>query len=126
MKKLIAVLAVMFTIDAAAFVGTGNERIDEAREFMRYQNGGTNLKNHRIAYWQGAIAGLSSVFGESSYKHNVCYPKEANLAQLAEIAARYLIDYPEKRAKSLNVLVWESHRIAFGRQDENCWSNNEE
>ena len=126
MKKLIAVLAVTFSIDTAAFVGTGNDRINDAREYMRSRNGGTNFDYQAIAFWQGAVGGLASVFGETSYKYNVCYPKESNLGQIAEIAAQFLIDHPEKRAKSLNMLVWESHRIAFGRQDENCWMNTEE
>ena len=123
MKKLIAVLAIMFTIDAAAFVGTGNDNVDDAREFMRWLNGGTNLEHLHVAYWQGTVAGLSSVFSESSYKYSVCYPKGAKLSQIAVIAARYLIDHPEKWATDLNFLVWESHLKAFGLQDENCWSN---
>ena len=43
MKKLIAVLAVMFSIDGAAFTGTGNDHIDNAREYMREVAGGSDI-----------------------------------------------------------------------------------
>lgn len=76
------------------------------RFFMRWQNGDRSAVDYGlINYWQGVIAGLSSVFSEKSYKYNVCYPKQATLGQLAEIAAQYVIDHPEKRADSLNLLI---------------------
>ena len=54
MKKLIAVLAIMFTIDAAAFVGTGNDRVAEAREFMRSFAGDANIEFVQASWWVGA------------------------------------------------------------------------
>ena len=127
MKKLIAVLAVMFSIDAAAFVGTGNDHIDSAREYMRDVAGGANIKYEAVGYWLGAVSGLSEVYRQEYCEYSVCYPKESNAGQLAEIAARYLIDHPEERAENLGFLVWKSHGSAFGWQDdENCWRNTEE
>ena len=125
MKKLIAVMAVLFSVNAGAWTGTGNDRINGARDYIRFLNGDTtNLDYAEVRNWQGTVAGLSSVFDETAYRHSICYPEKANLQQLAEIAANYLIDHPEDRAMDLNPLVWKSHLDAFGRQsDESCWRN---
>ena len=50
MKKLIAVLAVTFSIDTATFVDTGEENLSEAREFMRYRDGGANIDYQELAF----------------------------------------------------------------------------
>ena len=75
MKKLIAILAVMFSTDAAAFSGTGNDRIDEAREYMRRVTGGADINYELVNYWLGAVSGLSAVYSQPSYEYQVCYPK---------------------------------------------------
>jgi hypothetical protein len=127
MKKLIAVLAVMFSIDAAAFTGTGNDHIDDAREYMRRVAGGADIDFVAASWWLGAVSGLSEVFSQEYYEHSVCYPEESNAGQLAEIAARFHIDHPEELAESFWFRVCQSHAIAFGfRDDENCWMNTEE
>ena len=123
MKKLIAVLAVMFSIDAAAYTGTGNDRISEAREYMRSVAGGADINYLAVGWWIGAVSGLSEAYGLPIYKHQVCYPKGTTTGQLAEIAAGYLIDHPEKRADPFWSIVWESHFAAFGLADKNCWRN---
>ena len=126
MKKLIAVLAVMFSIDAAAYNGTGNDNIDDAREYVRELNGGANINYIKINSWLDTVSGMSEIFSLQGYKYQVCYPKGSNVGQLAEIAARYLIDHPEQRALTLWLLVWQSHWVAFGGADENCWLNTKE
>ena len=126
MKKLIAILAVMFSTDAAAFSGTGNDRIDEAREYMRRVTGGADINYELVNYWLGVVSGMSQVYSHEGYKYRVCYPKGSNVGQIAEIAARYLIDHPEERAKQLWFLIWQSHSDAFGFADKNCWLNTEE
>ena len=82
MKKLIAVLAVMFSIDAAAqfevsvepaVVGRGEEYLSEAREFMRYRDGAANLDYQEVAVWRGRVESFSSVFAEPEYRFAVCY-----------------------------------------------------
>ena len=94
MKKLIALLAVTFSIDTAAFVGTGNEHLGEAREFMRYGDGGANLDYQEGTVWRGRVESFSSVFAEPKYPFAVCYPEGIQSGQLAELAARYMIDPP--------------------------------
>ena len=123
MKKLIAVLAVMFSVNSVAWTGTGNDRIEGARAYIRWLNGDRTVEDYaEVRNWQGTVAGLSSVFAETAYQHSICYPKSATLQQLAEIAANYLIDHPEQRADSLDFLVWSAHLDAFGKMDESCWS----
>ena len=126
MRKLIAVLAVMFSINAAAFVGTGNDRIDAAREYLRDVAGGANTNLVLVNYWLGVVSGMSEVYSHDSYKYRVCYPIGSNVGQIAEIAARYLVDHPEERAEDFSLLVWMSHIEAFGFADKNCWMNTEE
>ena len=74
MKKLIAVLAVMFSNYTAAFVGTGNEHLGEAREFMRSRDGAANIDYQEVAVWRGRVESFSSVFAEPEYPFAVCYP----------------------------------------------------
>jgi len=73
MKKLIAILAVMFSIDTAAFVSTGNRYLGWAREFMRYGDGAANLDFQEVAVWRGRVESFSSVFAEPEYPFAVCY-----------------------------------------------------
>ena len=123
MKQLIAVLAVLFSVNSLAWTGNGNDRVEDAREYMRYANAGTGA-NWEVGYWQGVIAGLSAQFNQTDYQYAICYPESATLAQIAEIAARYVIDNPAERAYGLNVLVWKAHADAFGIQtDASCWLN---
>lgn len=121
MKKLIAVLAVMFSVNAMAWTGNGNKRLEEAREYMRDAAGGQNINYREVAWWVGTVAGLSSVYNESAYKYSICYPDGATAGQLAEIAAQYVIDHPEKRTSSINLLVWSAHTEAFGLKNSACW-----
>ena len=126
MKKLIAVLAVMFSANAAAYVGSGNDNINNARGFLHVENNanrGTTEQLQQWSVWVGKVSGLASVYNERSYKFNVCYPDDSTNYQLAVIAANWLIEHPEMWADDLNVLVWTAHREAFGKQDENCPSS---
>ena len=123
MKKLIAVMAVLFSVNAAAFVGTGNEEIAKAREFMRFQNDAENIDYPKVSHWIGLVAGLSVVYGSSAYDFAICYPEKSTTFQLAEIAAQYLIDNPSKRAEATDSLVWRAHLDAFGfRASDDCWN----
>ena len=111
----------MFSVNAVAFTGTGNNRLEEAREYMRDAAGGQNINYQEVAWWVGVVSGLSSVYNENSYAYAICYPDGASSGQLAEIAAQYVIDHPEERTKSINLLVWTAHRDAFGPKNSACW-----
>lgn len=116
MKRLLAAGFALVALNASAFTPNGNEAVGDARAFLNC----TSASSCDIAptrYWQGVVAGLSSVYAEEGYILRVCYPKGATLGQLAEIAANYVIEHPEKRTESLNVLVWRAHREAFGSGD---------
>ena len=127
MKKLVAVMAVMFSVNAmASWTGTGNERIEDARDYMRFANGDydgvKNLAN--IGWFGGVVTGLSTMYGKPEYEYAVCYPSDATAGQLTEIAGNYIIENPEKRSNDLGFLVWYSHALAFGFQDAaDCWRN---
>ena len=102
MKKLIAVLAVMFSVNAEAFVGTGNENMEAVRGYQAVNNNGDRGSTKELqdwSIWMGKISGLASVFSEPAYDYAICYPEGATLGQQADIAANYLIEHPEKRAK---------------------------
>ena len=122
MKKLIAVLAVMFSVNAAAFTGTGNKDLDEAREFMRWQNDEEVKDLYKATYWLGLVSGASVVFDSPTYHYAICYPENSSSLQIAEIAARYVIDNPSERAKGTEALIWVAHFEAFGFKDsDDCW-----
>ena len=62
MKKLIAILAVMFSIETAAFVGPRNQHLGEAREFMRYRDGAATIDYQEVVVWRGRAESFSSAF----------------------------------------------------------------
>lgn len=119
-KSAIAVIAAMLSLNAVAFTGSGNDKIEFAREYMRFANGGTDINYQYTGYFSGVVAGQSSVQAMDSYKHAICYPEEASVGQLSEIAAKYVIDHPEERAQPLVFLIWVSHFEAFGPLEEDC------
>jgi hypothetical protein len=136
MIKLIAVLAVMFSIDAAAqfevgvepaVVGRGYEHLGEAREFMRYLDGGENLDYQDISMWRARAESFSMVFADPDFPYPICYPQGIKSDQLADSAASYLINNPDRQRDRLHVIVWTAHQNYFGLQDEDdCWMNIEE
>ena len=127
MKKLIAVLAVMFSVNAAAFTGTGNKDIDDAREFMRWQNDEADVDLYKATYWLGVVSGLSVVYDQSAYEFGICYPDGSTSIQMAEVAARYVIDNPSERTKGTEILVWVAHFDAFGSKgSDDCWETTTE
>ena len=136
MKKLIAVLAVMFSIDAAAqfevsvepaVVGRGEEYLSEAREFMRYLDGGENLDYQDISMWRARVESFSMVFADPEFPYAICYPQGIQSGQLADYAAYYLINNPDLHPDRLHVIIWIAHQNYFGLQDEDdCWMNIEE
>ena len=133
MKKLIAVLAVMFSIDAAAqfevgvepaVVGRGEEYLSEAREFMRYLDGGENLDYQDISMWRARIESFAMVFADPDYPYAICYPQGIQSGQLAGQAAEYMINDPGMHSCSLHMIVWIAHQSAYEFQDEDdCWMN---
>jgi hypothetical protein len=126
MKKLIAFALAAFALNATAFTGSGNENIREIRNYLKATAAGEGTSTElQDAQWvSGLVAGLSSVFADYRYRLSICYPEKATAGQLAEIAARYIIDHPEERAKSLDVLVHDAHDEAFGLQmAESCWDH---
>ena len=121
MKKHLMLILALVSINAHAFTGTGNDMISNAREYMRWVDGDSNPSLAEVGLWQGTISGLSSVFYDSSYKYAICYPKNTMSAQLAEIAANYVIEHPEERNKTVTLLTWVSHFEAFGlKSNESC------
>ena len=126
MKRYVAIVLAMAAFEAVAFVGTGNDRIDEAREYRRAINKDSAVDYQQAAYFQGIVAGLSAVFLEPAYPYAICYPDGANLGQLADVASTYLIENPSERAESADTLIWRSHHKAFGFQSNpSCWRHDE-
>lgn len=128
MKKLVAFALAAFALNASAFTGNGNETIREIRNYLKVTAAGEGTSTElQDAQWvSGLVAGLSSVFSEYGYRLSICYPDKATAGQLADIAAKYIIDHPEERAKSLNLLVHDAHYEAFGlRMFPDCWNHDQ-
>ena len=124
MKKYLMIILALASLNAQAFTGTGNDRIDEVREYQRYKNGGDNIDWSDTNWYVGVVTGLISVFNELSYPYSICYPENSTVGQLSEIAANFVIDNPQIREKSLNYLVWESHSNAFGyKSNASCFEH---
>ena len=70
---------------------------------------------------------MSAIYLTPQYKFAICYPKKSNAEQVADIAAKYISNNPEERAKNVGMLVWQSHYLAFGLMtDSDCWLNDAE
>ena len=83
MKVLIALLAAIVVSDAAAqfevgvepaVVGRGYEYLDEAREFMRFLDGGENLDYQEISMWRARMESFAMVFADPDFPYPICYP----------------------------------------------------
>ena len=120
-------LLLVVSLNTHAWTGTGNENIDGAREFMRFQNengSGASYDFGEMRHFIGKVEGLSNVFNEPGYKFAVCYPEGTNGGQLFELAANYLIENPSERQKDMLILVWQAHVDAFGKQQwEDCYKH---
>ena len=128
MKKIIAVALAAFALNASAWTGNGNDKIDAVRAYLKVTEAGQGSAKELEGYgwFVGVVSGLSSVFAEHSYFSAICYPEGANVEQLADIAAKYIVDHPEKRADSLGLLVLRAHLKAFGLQMvESCGEHDE-
>ena len=136
MKVLVALLAAILVSGAAAqfevsvepaVVSRGGEYLHEAREFMRYLDGGENLNYQRISMWRARIESFAMVFADPDYPYAICYPQGIQSGQLADYAAYYLINNPDLHPDRLHVIIWIAHQNYFGLQDEDdCWMNIEE
>ena len=127
--RYLFLLIILFTGNAhGSFTGPGNEWITYARSFMKSldqpDQEWADIVN--TARWQSVVIGLTSAYTDPGYRFAICYPKESTVGQNAEIAARYLIDNPELRAKSADFLIWKSHLDAYGaQQNPDCWKHDE-
>jgi hypothetical protein len=136
MKVLVALLAPLLVSSAAAqfevsfepsVVGRGEEHLSEAREFMRYLDGGENLDYQDISMWRARIESFAMVFAEPDFTYAICYPQGILSDQLAHSAASYLINNPDRHPERLHVIVWMAYQNYFGLQDEDdCWMSIEE
>ena len=136
MKVFVALLAAILVSGAAAqfevsvepaVVGRGEEYLSEAREFMRYLDGGENLDYQDISMWRARIESFAMVFADPDYPYAICYPQGIQSGQLADYAAYYLINNPDLHPDRLHVIIWIAHQNYFGLQDEDdCWMNIEE
>ena len=136
MKVLVALLAAILVSGVAAqfevsvepaVVGRGEEHLGEAREFMRYLDGGENLDYQDISMWRARVESFSMVFADPEFPYAICYPQGIQSDQLADSAAYYLINKPDRHPDRLHVIVWMAHQNYFGLQDEDdCWMNIEE
>ena len=136
MKVLVALIAAILVSGAAAqfevsvepaVVGRGEEHLSEAREFVRYLDGGENLDYQDISMWRARIESFAMVFADPDYPYAICYPQGIQSGQLADYAAYYLINNPDLHPDRLHVIIWIAHQNYFGLQDEDdCWMNIEE
>ena len=104
------------------------EKIDAVRDFLKVNetDEGSTLELQNYHWFLGAVAGLSTVYGQPNYEHAVCYPQESTSGQVAEIAAKYIIDHPEERADRIAFLVWKAHAKAFKFQvAQDCWMHDQ-
>ena len=124
MKKIIAVALAAFALNASAYSGNGNERIEQVRNYLKAAESG--IGNSEWYWFLGVVSGLSDAFADPTHPGAICYPETSNSAQLADIAAKYIVDHPEKRADSLGLLVLRAHLKAFGLQMvESCGEHDE-
>ena len=128
MRALIFLLA-FTTLSAQAFTGTPNDKEEEWQAYLQYRNS-DSLEGFETTDWMaaswfiGVISGLSDVFNDLGYNSSVCYPTGASPFQLADIAAKFIKESPEHRAKPMAYNVWLSHALAFGLDsEEDCWSH---
>ena len=124
MKKIIAVALAAFALNASAWTGNGNDKIDAVRAYLKVTEAGQGSAKELEGYgwFVGVVAGVSSIYALNTDFTAICYPEEATSGQLAEIAANYIIDHPETRTYSINDLTWLAHNEAFGSQsDKSCW-----
>ena len=136
MIVLVALLAAIVVSDAAAqfevgvepaVVGRGYEYLDEAREFMRFLDGGENLDYQEISMWRARMESFAMVFADPDFPYPICYPQGIQSGQLAKTAASHLINNPDRQRDRLHVIVWTAHQNYFGLQDEDdCWMNIDE
>jgi hypothetical protein len=127
MKKLIAVLLVIASLNLPAFAADGNHGVMNAREYLTVVangNKGTAEELQGWNWWTGLVIGLTQAYGSSDYFSAICYPDGATYDQASEIAANYVIAHPEKRTKLVSDLVWEAHFDAFGtKSNSDCWDH---
>ena len=110
-----------------AVVGRGYEHLDEAREFMRFLDGGENLDYQDISMWRARMESFAMVFADPEFTYPICYPQGIQSGQLAKSAADYLINNPDRQRDRLHVIVWTAHQNYFGLQEEDdCWMNIDE
>ena len=118
-------LLLVASLNTHAFSGTGNENIEFAREFMRYENENGSADTYSfgdIRAFMGKVSGISDGLADPFHKYAICYPKGTNAGQLFELAATYVIENPSERQETLHTLVWKAHFQAFGVQKyEDCW-----
>lgn len=126
MKKLLVILAVMFSIEALAFDGTANGEIEGWKIANQFHDG--DYKNFDNEDWmnlsraQGFVSGVSTLYGYSDYIHPICYPKDSNVNQLLAVAADYILANPAAWDRKNAHLVWEAHYEAWGdRARPECW-----
>ena len=126
MKKLIAVVAVMFSAEAFPFDGTANEYINGWKKSLQFLTEGyegfANSDFMDLMRVQGFVSGVSTIFSSSNYPYPICYPEGSNVRQVHTVAAKYVMAHPEKWNERNAVLVWEAHYEAWGPRDvPECW-----
>lgn len=125
--KLLTVAAAMaFSLNSQAWVGTGSDHVEKAREYMRFagENGnGSDYDNSDLNFWVAAVAGLSDGFNNPALYSAICYPEGTTGGTLYELAAKYVINNPEERHRQLGSLVWDAHQDAYGLMGaRTCWA----
>lgn len=116
MKKLIAVMAVLFSVNGFAFIGDGNDLYDEAQDFN------DDVPTFSTGIFMGKVAAVADSHMKSWNEFAVCYPANAKLGQLSSITAKWLEENPDQLHKNATYLIWTSHVEAFGVQAESdCW-----
>lgn len=127
MKRLLAIVAVMFSVEAFAFDGSANSKIDQWKTSKQYFDGDTDNFNvldfMNLARIQGLVAGFASTYDVAAFDFAICYPKDSDLNQATAVATNYILANPEKWDDSNGNLVWEAHFKVWGlRDDPECWS----
>ena len=125
MKKLLMVVALMFSVGAFAFDGTVNDTkshwVASAKFYANDYESFDNVAWMQFARMQGLIKGASAVFDHAAYAAAICYPEGSDADQLHRIATNYVAKHPEKWHEQNTTVVWLAHYEAWGlRADPDC------